>query len=563
MKRSAMMSQPLAMRSKRYIGMGLAIVDGNAAWRLICACVDGDDALVRSLLDDDSNLANVQYWYQMPMHFAVREGHIGVVRDLLEQGNPTTSCYGGGEWGELLAIAELRDLTEITDLLRAEMSHRFGYSAAFASLAGAIRAYDADRVLQILADHPDLLAASDGSGNTAVHWAALAHQPSLIGELAARGADLDAKRADGKSAVLLALHGDYDFRWWRDVPAERRRTPQEMITALFDAGAARPFGLAVQAGDDKAIRRTLAEHPDAARTLDSARYSPLYYASLGAQPETTELLLAFDADPNKPESEAPRGRALYEAAAQNNLDQARMLLDACADPNAAVDSSGNCLYIVASRHPEQCAEMQALLHEHGAEPASWQMSADELREAVRSNRRFDDEETLWTDVLEKDDLELLDLLIERSPDVPASLDAWIFRPGAPAMVATQPALDRLIEHGFDIARGDWRGANLLHYCARFGSTEIARAALQRGAPIDAIELMHSGTPLGTAARCGKTDMARLLLENGADLTLPSEQPWAQPLARALRAGHAEIAELLSGDMEWARLPGLDSASRES
>ncbi len=87
-----------------------------------------------------------------------------------------------------------------------------------------------------------------------------------------------------------------------------------------------------------------------------------------------------------------------------------------------------------------------------------------------------------------------------------SLDAWIFRPGAPAMVATQPPLDRLIEHGFDIACGDWRGA---------------------------------------------------------ELTMPSEHPWTQPLAQALRAGHAQIAELLSGDLERTRLPGPDSASRES
>ena len=51
MKRSALISQPLAMRTDRYIGMGLAHVNGHDAWRLICACVDGDLPLVESLLE--------------------------------------------------------------------------------------------------------------------------------------------------------------------------------------------------------------------------------------------------------------------------------------------------------------------------------------------------------------------------------------------------------------------------------------------------------------------------------------------------------------------------------
>ncbi len=545
MTRSASMSQPLAMRTAQYTGMGLATVDGNAGWRMVCACVDGDDALVRSLLEDDANLANVQYWYETPIHFAVREGHTSVVRLLLEHGNPTTSCFGGGEWRDLLEIAELRGLTEMGELLRAEMSERFGYSAEFAAIADAIRSYDADRIKESLDDSPAQLHRSDGSGNTVMHWAALTHQPDLISMLVARGADIDAERADGKSPVMLALHGDYDFRWWCDVPEERRLSPQKMIQALLDAGARRPLGLAILAGDAGLVSGLLERRPDAATSVDRARHSPLYYASLGGKLEMTELLLSLGADPNMPESEAPRGRALYQAAAQNNLQQARMLLHAGADPNAAVDSSGNCLYIAACRHPDDHGEMHALLREHGAELASWQMSADELREALQSGLRFDDRETLWTDVLEKDDLELLDLLIACAPDVPALLDGWIFRPGAPAFVATQQTLERLIEHGFDLHRGDWRGATVLHYCARFGNVDIARFALENGAPTDGIELLQGGTPLATAARCGMADMVTLLLENGADSTSPDRHIWAQPAAQATRAGHQDIVELLN------------------
>lgn len=544
MKRSAMVSQPLAMRTGSYIGMGLARVDGNAAWELICACIDGDEALVSALLDDDTNLANVQYWYQTPIHFAVRQGHVAVVRRLLQHGNPTSSCYGCGEWGQLLEIADLRGLAEMSRLLRDEMSRHFGYSAEFSEIADAIRAYDPNRVEQELADRPEQITCADASGNTAIHWATLTHQPDLLGMLAARGADLNAQRADGKSPVMLALHGDYDFRWWRDVPKERQRTPSEMIIALIDAGAEQPLGLAIHDGNSDAVRQTLDQEPNAARALDGAGYSPLYYASLGASLAMTELLLEHGGDPNAPEREAPRGRALHQAAAQNNLPQARLLLAGGADPDGVVDSSGNCLHIVASRHPQDHGAMQALLRDYGAEPASWQMTAGELAAALQAGRQFDDQETLWTDVLEKNDLDLLDLLIARSPEVPAQLDAWIFRPGAPALVATRSTLERLIEHGFDIRRGDWRGATLLHYCAEFGDAELAAFALELGAPIDAVELTDGGTPLATAARCGTIEMVTLLLDNGADPSVPAAHPWAQPAAQARRAGHHHIVQLL-------------------
>ena len=547
MKRSALISQPLAMRTDRYIGMGLAHVNGHDAWRLICACIDGDLPLVESLLEGDPQLVNVQYWYETPLHFAAREGQIDVARIILNHGaDPTTSCFGSDAWASLLEVARLRGHAGMVELLTSEMTQRFGYSPDFEPVAEAIRSYDIDELTQLLDERPGLLEASDGTGNGVVHWAAMTHQPQLIGWLRERGANLDRQRADGRTPMLLSVHGDYNFRWWRDVPEERRRTPREMVDTLLDAGATQPLSIAILRGELDVVASELDARPEAADTLDSGRTSPLCYASLGEQPRMTELLLAHGADPNQPEALAPHGRALYEASARNQLEQARLLLGAGADPDGAVDSSGNCLYIVATRHPEDCAAMQELLRSRGARKASWQMQPDELRAALQSDEPPPNGEDLWTDVLETGDTDLLDLLIKRHPDTPALLGGWAFRPGSPKLVGTNQALARLIDNGFDINRGDWQGATLLHYCAEFGNVEIAGELLRRGAEIDAVELTHGGTPLATAARCGSTEMVALLLAEGADPRAPAEHEWASPLAQARRAGHTDIADLLTG-----------------
>lgn len=109
---------------------------------------------------------------------------------------------------------------------------------------------------------------------------------------------------------------------------------------------------------------------------------------------------------------------------------------------------------------------------------------------------------------------------------------------------TRPTLLRLMAHGYDNHRGDWRGATLLHYCAEYGNQELAEFLLERGVAIDPVELTEGGTPLATAACCGRVDLAKFFIERGANLVAPADHPWAQPISQAIRAGHRPIVELL-------------------
>ncbi len=78
----ARLTRPAAMDTDHYV-YGVVPVDGRDARALFCAGAAGDVAGARDLLGRDPNLVNAQYWYQFPLHMAVREGHADVVELLL------------------------------------------------------------------------------------------------------------------------------------------------------------------------------------------------------------------------------------------------------------------------------------------------------------------------------------------------------------------------------------------------------------------------------------------------------------------------------------------------
>jgi Ankyrin repeats (3 copies) len=82
---------------------GVEELNGNDAWALFAACARGDLPRVEALVAKDQRMVNAQYWYQFPIHIAVRAGHAALVKLLLaraatqvNQSTPTihgTSCF--------------------------------------------------------------------------------------------------------------------------------------------------------------------------------------------------------------------------------------------------------------------------------------------------------------------------------------------------------------------------------------------------------------------------------------------------------------------------------------
>ena len=408
-ERVARLTRPKEMDTDRYLN-GVAPVDGRDAWALFCACAVGDLHRVRALLDRDPNLVNAQYWYQFPIHMAVREGHADVVQLLLEEGaDPGQSNYTYDSWDKLLATADQRGHRATKKLLQTAMAERFAYDERFEPVAEAIRARQVDLVDELLSESPDLINAADALGNSPVHWATLIRQLDLIDRFLDLGANIDARRADGRSPVHAAIDG---FYWYRgsNLPDDVIKDPWIVARHLLQKGATLDLSMACMMGDVERVRDVLADDPDAARRLNSFRRSPLLCAARFGHLEVVRLLLEHRGDPAQPEDLAPHGGALHSAASRNDVEIAELLLKHGANPNAGVDSSADCLWISKHNHPEDCAQMQELLHRYGARPmVPW--SDDQLIEELVSGERLG--EDFLNHLFRSENQEALDLFFER------------------------------------------------------------------------------------------------------------------------------------------------------
>ena len=545
-QRIASLLQPDDLKTERY-QYGIEAVDGHQAWALFCASGAGDLARVSVMLDRDPRLVNAQYWYQFPIHMAVREGHAEVVQLLLQAGaDPGQSRYTYNSWDKLLDISQERGFNSVQALLEAAMRERFGYDPAFTGLAEAIKSRDRTRIEAVLAGRPDLIHASDALGNGPLHWAVITRQNDLVDIFVARGAGLEARRADGQTPLLVSLNGDYWFRS-RDLPSEAPQDPWIVTRHLLACGAEYALSVACAAGDEERVEAILVSDPVQARALDAGRRSPLAYAARKGHTRIVERLLDLGADPNQPEENAPRGGALFGACSGNHLETAKLLLERGADPNAEVDSSGSCLTTVEYNHGTDGHRMQAMLHEYGAVTPPFAMVDDaELERAVREGGAVVSHPQFLHELMGRNNNELITAFLESTPDVGDLFrltDIWGGNyPSDPETIRA------LASHGVDLCRANWIGRTFLHGCAEKGDVEAARVFLELGADIDAIELEYGGTPLAAAARSGKGEMVRFLLDQGADPTAPAGSVWVQPLYWAEKEGHGEVVALLRDRM---------------
>ncbi len=547
------MTQPEAMKTTNYV-YGVEKLNGHDAWALFEACAAGDMPKVKGLLAKDRRLVNAQFWYQFPIHMAVREGYAEIVKLLLDHGaDPGQSRFTYNSWDKLLLSARERGHRQVESMLERAMKKRFNYTPDFNVLKEAIIARDSRKIGAVLRRQPNLAQSSDALGNNALHWSVITRQLGLIERFVELGTPIDAQRADGHTPVLLAVNGAKDY-WYRATRGRSHpsiRNASVMVGNLLAQGANYTISVAAAVGDQERVEQLLRKDVGLARRLDSARVSPLSYAAREGHLHIVRLLLERGADPNTPEEAAPDGLALFWACCGNHMDVARLLLEHGANPNAGVDSSGCCLTIGEVYHGDRAKPLQQLLRRHGAYTPPYRMSVQEMKRAIREGHEVIRHEEFLGNLMGKRNSELLDLYLDSDPTVSDRWDGVTY-PRSPAMVR------RLLARGLDPNRPDWLGKTFLHACAENGDRSVAQVFLDAGADINARGLEFHETPLAAAVRyepwCREEDrrglaerrrrMVEFLLKRGAATNLPGDEPWATPLAWARKLGLADIEEVL-------------------
>ncbi len=530
---------------------------GTDVWAMFCACITGDLDTVTRLVTLNPSLARAHYEYRTPLSFAVRENQLAVADFLLDHGAEPLAL------GDLLEMARDRGYAEMTQLLERKLAALHGASSEGEAVAAAIRKREPAEVRRLLDESPHLLRAGDVRSNQPIHWAVMTRQLPLIDELLARGADIDARRADGARPIQLT-NGDYHYRGWRDVPDDVMTTPDEVYRHLVARGARVPIGMAAFKGDLARVRALLDEDPTLANRVDeyNSYYAgcgaPLKNAVAGGHLEIVELLLERGADPNLPEEGiAPHGHALYSAVYHGHYEMVQLLLERGAYPNPPVESSADAVWIAIRRGDLRTIE---LLASYGAvweipiEPAGAltyeKIVATGLRRAIPVLAHFGD--TAAAEPLFADNPALAD-----NPDALSHAAGRGHEPFVGLLLRYQPHLARsvtvaqpramaelLFRHGMDPNRPNWLRVTPLHRFAASGQLEHAAVFLDHGADLHARDEEYRSTPLAWAAREGHARMVEFLLGRGARSSLPDDPPWATPKAWAEKRGHDAIVRLL-------------------
>jgi ankyrin repeat protein len=535
------------MKTDAYLA-GVEKLNGQDAWTMFKACAAGDMPKVKALLARDRRLANAYiYYYQFPILMAVRAGYAQIVKLLLDQGAEPLS------WNQSLLTARERGHRQVEEVLLRTMRKRFNYSPDFDELKEAIIARDSRQIGAVLRRQPNLAQTSDAVGNNALHWSVITKQLDLIERFAALGTPIDAERADGQTPVLIAVNGGCNsYRAARDRSHPSIRNRFVMVGYLLARGAKYTISVAAAVGDQERIEQLLHKDPGLASRLDSARESPLSYASQGGYLHIVRLLLEHGADPNTPEGDAPDGLALYLACAGNHLEVARLLLEHGANPNAGLDSCMHCVNITRVYHGEQAEPLEQLMRRHGAYTQPYHMTVRQMKQAIRDGHEVTRHPEFLGNMMAKRNAKLLDLYLDSDPTVVNRMGDELSIPWSAALVR------RLLARGLDPNRPDWIGKTFLHACAASGNRSAAAVFLEAGANINARGLEFNETPLAAAVRSwlGYTEqdhpklaqrrrrVVEFLLKRGAATNLPDDEPWATPLAWARKLGLADLEEIL-------------------
>ena len=244
-------------------------VEGINVDAFIAAAEAGDFSAVRQLAKARPELveANLVEFDGGALHQAVLKRDAEMTRVLMQLGSDArkgiwphrdaTSAYSiamDRQYEEIVAVIEQEEIRRRQEL----SSPGATIDSRTDEIQAAIQSGRSDEAIRILGSDSSLIGACDVKGATPLHGAAGAHDPDLVAWLLCHGASVNARNADGETALDHAAlfagwsANDRFFPFLENARVEPARF-QETVQQLRSRGAELTPRAAVAIGDEKAV----------------------------------------------------------------------------------------------------------------------------------------------------------------------------------------------------------------------------------------------------------------------------------------------------------------------
>jgi ankyrin repeat protein len=433
-------------------------------------------------------------------------------------------------------------------------------SAAFAAtnderLITAVKTKEFDSVAALLRENVDVNATS-ADGTTALHWASHWGNIQTASRLITAGARLDAATAYGVTPLMIACENKlYD-----------------VVGALLSAGAntnlARLSGetalmIAARTGDPRIVRALLARGADVNAKEHRQHQTALMRAAAAKHPELVRALVEGGANIHARSRVTssivnrgdPGGRRtgyvwvgeakfggytpILFAAQQGDVDSAKILLDAGADPNDhAADGMTPLILAAYGRH----VSLADLLLARHADPNDNGPGYTAAHVAVLSGR------VDFVQSLVKHGVDINARLIKGTPIRRQAEDLMLpetLRGATPVLLAAKflepEILELLIRSGASLDSRAEDGSSVLTYAVG-GGPEVGYRVDRRSRNVPAIVRETTGAGADEEARA--LAITKVLVNAGVDVNLPDSRG-DTAVHHAVRKGFGAVVEFLA------------------